>query len=139
MDTQFNGTQLCLIPVARNDNIVLRNQLFHHIGRRRGDHDLSALHNGFLITAQKHAVNGIYDVGIAGAGLGKKIIVVYIHVGVNNITRGNEALELSVLGDAQAHNICLSHQLPCALHGQIPGYPLNTADLYISYLRAYIG
>ncbi len=134
----LDGAELGFIAVSQNDQIVLIDILLHKVRVGGSDEYFSLFKEGIAASHHKSAFQGVDDVGIAGAGLGQNAAVIDIHVGLGDITYGDQSLQHMLFrNDRQGDYIGLLHEIPCFFQGNVVVYALSLPDVDVSDLGLY--
>ena len=134
--THLDRAQLRLIAVAEDNQVVLFNIIFHHIRISCRNQDFSFIKVLFLIANKNRALQGLDDICILGACLGKNAAVVYIHIRTGDIADCDQTFQYILIGNSRkCYQTVLLHQVPCFSQGNILGNTWRLADLNILDLR----
>ena len=108
----FDGTELGFIPVPQDHQIVFLNVGFHQIRIGCRHQYLSLIKIRVLVTDDHNSFQRLLDVDILGAGRRQNRTVIHIHIGIGNVTNGDQAFQMIVPGNGQSDHSQLLHQRP---------------------------
>ena len=134
----LNGTQLGLVTVSQDHQVVFLDIALHQIRVGRCHQHLSLIHVSIFIAHDHVTVDGFDNIGVLGLRHAQDRALVHIHVGFGDIADGDEPFQLLPLGDGQRHHVILPHKLPCFFQGNIRIYPRSHPNLDILHLGTHI-
>ena len=108
-----DGTSLCVLSVAHNDQIILCDKIRHQDPAGRGDRNFSLEEISVPVSGDDLTFHSFRDISVLGARLGKDRIVINFHISFGNISDRYNSLQLPVSCDRESMYVALLHLLPC--------------------------
>jgi len=115
------------------------NERFHHVRVCRGNQNFSLRKVSRRLTGDNLSFEGIDDVCIGGLCPGKHLTFVYVHVGLSDISHGNQPFQHALFVDhGNRIQILLLHHVPGPLYGQVSAHARGLSDFNVLHLGGYI-
>ena len=135
----FYRTELRLVAVSQNHQIILLNVILHQIRVRRCHQHLPFQKICMFIPGHQASVQRFYNIFILRLSRRQNGTVIHIHVRFRNRADCNQTFQAVVLcSNRQRIHILIPHQRPRFFQGNISVYPLYPADIHVAHSGTHI-
>ena len=112
--------------------------VFHHIRVGRCNHHFTFFVDRFFISIDHYPVQGLQNIPVWRMGGGQAAVVVNIHIGVGDVTDGDQSLQLLMICDRKSHHPQCPHHIPGFFQGNLTGDSLGLSNLNVPDIRHHI-
>ena len=137
---QLDGQDQGIGAVAQDHGVALFDNAGHggRVARRHAE--LAAADAAVDIADDHFAVQRVHQIGIGRPGLGHRVGIEHVHIGLGHVGHGDQALHAPlVVHDGQGIGVDIAHEVPRFAHGHAALHARHVADAQVLHLWADVG